>query len=180
MTTGYGATSMSAIAARLGGSKTTLWTYFPSKQELFAAVADDLVSRYGKALEVQLDPRGQLATELGRFARALLLTLHTPAVIDMYRMVIGEAGRFPELGAMLYERGAARGKGRLAEYFETCMSMGKLRRGYEWRAADHFTSMLQMGSVQRRLLGLTDRPADGDLDREADDAVGTFLHGWAA
>jgi AcrR family transcriptional regulator len=179
MTRGYGATSMSAIAAKLGGSKTTLWSYFPSKPELFAAVADDLVSRYGKALEVRLDPHADIAAELSRFARALLHTLHTPAIIDMHRLVIGEAGRFPELGAMLYERGAARGKGRLAAFFETCMDMGKLRRGDGARAADHLASMVQMGSVQRRLLGLADRPAEDDLDREADDAVATFLYGWA-
>lgn len=35
---GYGATSMSTIAARLGGSKATLYKYFPSKELLFEAV----------------------------------------------------------------------------------------------------------------------------------------------
>src|SRR3546814_15841215 len=34
---GFGGTSMSAIAARMGGSKATLWAYFPSKKDLFAA-----------------------------------------------------------------------------------------------------------------------------------------------
>src|SRR4026208_346391 len=35
---GYAATTMSSIAAELGGSKGTLWSYFPGKEELFAAV----------------------------------------------------------------------------------------------------------------------------------------------
>ena len=43
---GYKPVSMSAIAARLGGSKTTLWSYFPSKPVLFMAVAEDLVDAY--------------------------------------------------------------------------------------------------------------------------------------
>ena len=34
---GYSGASMSAISAELGGSKGTLWSYFPSKEELFAA-----------------------------------------------------------------------------------------------------------------------------------------------
>jgi AcrR family transcriptional regulator len=38
---GYAAASMSAIAARLGGSKGTLYNYFASKEELFKAVIQD-------------------------------------------------------------------------------------------------------------------------------------------
>ena len=38
---GYAATSMSSIAARLGGSKGTLYNYFRSKAELFVAVIQE-------------------------------------------------------------------------------------------------------------------------------------------
>ena len=38
---GYAATSMSEIAARLGGSKGTLYNYFRSKEELFSAFIVD-------------------------------------------------------------------------------------------------------------------------------------------
>ena len=39
---GFQAASMSAIAARLGGSKGTLYNYFESKEELYAAVIERL------------------------------------------------------------------------------------------------------------------------------------------
>src|SRR6204780_5843981 len=39
---GYSAASMSQIAARLGGSKGTLYNYFKSKEELFEAQVRDL------------------------------------------------------------------------------------------------------------------------------------------
>ena len=42
---GYGASSMSSIAARLGGSKATLYKYFPSKQHLFEAVMENRCAR---------------------------------------------------------------------------------------------------------------------------------------
>jgi TetR/AcrR family transcriptional regulator, mexJK operon transcriptional repressor len=180
LTCGYGATSMSAISAKVGGSKTTLWTYFPSKQELFAAVCDDLVERYGRALEVRLDPAADCAGELKRFALALLETLHTPAIIDMHRLVIGEAGRFPELGAMMYERGPARGKAMLAAFFQACMDRGNLKRRDGMIAAHQFAAMLQAGSVQRHMLGQLERPSDAELQSEAEEAVETFLNGWAA
>ena len=41
---GYAGTTMSSIASKVGGSKTTLWSYFPSKEELFEAVVDDIVA----------------------------------------------------------------------------------------------------------------------------------------
>src|SRR3546814_2195616 len=51
---GYAGTTMSSIASAVGGSKTTLWTYFPSKEALFEAVVDDIVDYYGAALQVEL------------------------------------------------------------------------------------------------------------------------------
>src|SRR3546814_7802383 len=51
---GYAGTTMSSIASKVGGSKTTLWTYFPSKEDLFAAVVDDIVAQYGDALAIDL------------------------------------------------------------------------------------------------------------------------------
>src|ERR1700746_2932734 len=44
---GYAAASMSTIAARLGGSKGTLYNYFKSKEELFEAYIRDSCARIG-------------------------------------------------------------------------------------------------------------------------------------
>ena len=42
---GYAAASMAEIAAKIGGSKATLYSYFPSKKDLFAAVIEEEVRR---------------------------------------------------------------------------------------------------------------------------------------
>src|ERR1700728_4072656 len=47
---GFAATSMSEIAARLGGSKGTLYNYFRSKEELFAAIMIDTCEGPANAL----------------------------------------------------------------------------------------------------------------------------------
>ena len=169
---------MSAISARVGGSKTTLWTYFPSKQELFAAVLDDLVERYGRALDVPLQPEEDLADELRRFARALLETLHSEPIVDMHRLAIGESGRFPELGRMMFERGQARGKARLAGFFVDAMRLGKLRTGDPTLAASQLASLLQTDSAQLRLLGVCDAPGEADMEAEIERALDTFLRAW--
>ena len=55
---GYSGGAMSAIAASVGGAKTTLWRHFPSKPELLVAVIDDLVKRSGRALHMPVLSRG--------------------------------------------------------------------------------------------------------------------------
>ena len=53
---GYAGTTMSRIAAALGGSKGTLWSHFPSKDALFAAVLDRVARAYRARLSQILDP----------------------------------------------------------------------------------------------------------------------------
>src|SRR3546814_18820177 len=83
----FGATTMSSIAALVGGSKTTLWTYFPSKEELFAAVVDDIVAVHAKALSTPLPIDQPIAEVLERFAISLLASILSPKVIGLHRSV---------------------------------------------------------------------------------------------
>ena len=99
MEKGYAATTMSGIAAALGGSKGTLWSYFPSKEELFAAVLDDATTAYRSRLAEILDPDGDLAGTLRTLGVNLLTKITSPESVALYRLVASEAGRFPEMGA---------------------------------------------------------------------------------
>ncbi len=176
---GYAGTTMSSIAAIVGGSKTTLWAHFPSKQALFAAVVDDIVERYGTALSIDLPPAAPVDETLARFASAMLATILSPPIIDLHRMVTGEAGRFPELAAMFWERGPARGKARLAAYLGAAMTNGRLRIGEPMQAARQFAALCQSGSFQLVVLGLGERPDAKVIARDAADAVDTFMRAWA-
>ncbi|WP_275887919.1 TetR/AcrR family transcriptional regulator [Sphingomonas ginsengisoli (ex An et al. 2013)] len=175
---GYGATSMSRIAEIAGGSKTTLWTYFPSKEALFAAVCDDLVERYGRALTTPIDPSAPIAEQLRLFGSALLDTVLSPPMIDLQRLVIGEAARFPEMARLFFERGPARGKARLASLVRAAMDRGDLRAADPALAASQFVGLLQARSWHWLLLGLVeDYPAEQRM-AEIEMAVASFLTGW--
>lgn len=175
---GYGGTAMSAISAAVGGSKTTLWALFPGKQDLFAAVCDDLVERYGRAIDWPLDPDAPIASSLRRFGGALLATLHSEPVIDLHRLVIGEAGRFPELARLFYERAPARGKARLAKLIDDAMTKGELRPGDAALAARQFVGLCQAGSHQMHLLGLIPAPGPDALERELEAVLDSFMRAW--
>ena len=177
---GYAGTAMSSVAAELGGSKTTLWSYFPSKQDLFTAVIDDLVERYGEALQTALTPGADMAVTLRRFAIALMHTVLSPPIVAMHRLVMGEAGRFPELGQLLHARGPGRGKARLAEFFESQIGLGRMRRTNTMQAAEQFSSLCQSGCVQRHMLGDQHVPNAKEIAADVDAALDTFLRAYAA
>ena len=175
---GYGDTTMSSIAAAVGGSKTTLWTYFPSKQDIFAAVVDDLVENYGTALDVPLDPEMPLADALRRFGNAMMGIVMSPPIVALQRLVIGEAGRFPELGRLLYERGPKRGKDKLAGHLAFVMANNRMRKGDPERAARQFTYLCQSGCHQPHMLGLTPAPDAAAIANDVEAAIDTFIRAW--
>lgn len=176
---GYGNTSMSAIAAKLGGSKTTLWSYFPGKRALYDAVVDDMVERYGEALRLPLPPDADPREVLRAFALSLITTVTRPQIVAMHRMVTGEAGRFPELGTAMVERGMKRGQARLAEWIAGQMERGTLRRADALLAAVQFGGLCQCGSFQPYLLGARPRPDPAEIAAEAELAADTFLRAYA-
>ena len=177
---GYGHTSMSSIAAALGGSKTTLWSYFRNKQELFAAVIDDLVERYGEALRMPLPEDSDPAETLQKLGESIMHTLSRPQIIGLHRLVVGEAGRFAELGQLLFERGMSRGQTRTAEWMRGQMERGTLRAADPLVAARHFVSLCQSGSFQQWLMGALPRLEADALKAEVREAVQVFMRAYRA
>ncbi len=178
-THGYAGTTMSSIAATVGGSKTTLWSYYPSKHDLFAAVVDDLVENYGAALQVPMDLDAPVEAGLRHFGHAMMQIVTSPPVIALHRLVTGEAGRFPELGALFYERGPRRGKEKLASFLADAMQKGRIRPGDPKAAARQFAAMCQSGCNQKMMLSIIDAPSEDQVSRDIEAAITTFLHGWS-
>lgn len=170
---------MSAIAAALGGSKTTLWSYFPSKQDLFAAVLDDMVERYGEALRIPLPPDGDPADTLRTLAASMMKTLMRPQIIAFHRIITGEAGRFPEIGTLLFERGPAKGHARVSAWLSGQMDKGILRKADPLVAAKQFLALCQAGQFQMKLIGAIDKVDQAEVVTEIDQAVDTFLRAYA-
>lgn len=176
---GYGETSMSSIAAKVGGSKTTLWTYFPSKEELFAAVVDDIVRQFSHALTVELPEDAPVEDALRRFATAMMATILSPPVIALHRVVTGEVHRFPELGATFYQRGPKKGKERLGGYIAAAMADGRLRPGDPMVAARQFSSLCQSGCFHEILLSIEGFTGADRIAGDIEAAIDTFLRAWA-
>lgn len=177
---GYAGTTMSSIAAKVGGSKTTLWTYFPSKEELFEAVVDDIVEHYAAMLTVELPLDRPVPEVLRGFGAMLVAKLTSTPLLSLYRLVVGEAERFPHLAETFYARGPRPGKARAALWVGEKMARGEIRAGDPMQAVNQFAGLCQSGLYQFAILGL---PEARHLDRLAEDvdaAVDTFCRAWLA
>lgn len=177
-TQGYGGTSMSSIAARVGGSKTTLWSHFPSKEALFTAVVDDLVVRYGQALDLPFENDLGVPDTLRVFGAGMMGIVMSPPVLALHRLVIGEASRFPELGALFHQRGPERGRVKLSQWLSRAMADGEVRQGDPRRAAGQFSHMCQSGVYQACLYGLKPTATADEIAGDIEAAVDSFVRAW--
>jgi TetR/AcrR family transcriptional repressor of mexJK operon len=176
---GYAATSMSAIAVRVGGSKATLYSYFPSKEALFIAVIESacdevLSSVYGDTPE-SMDLRETLSLVGGRFLSFGL----SDEAIAIYRLASSESVRFPVIGQTLNESGFARGVERLAKYFERMMAAGLLRKSDPIIAAEQFFDLCGAGILHRRLWNVSLKPSEAEIAAQVERATETFVRAFA-
>jgi AcrR family transcriptional regulator len=175
---GYGATSMSTIAAQLGGSKGTLYNYFRSKDELFDAV----IRRSCDRLQAELAAvplSGDLRAWLIALAEGLLNHILSPQALAIQRMVIGEGERFPELARLFYEAGPRRGIAQAAELLQSRMDQGALRRADPVVAAHQFKDLALSGVHNLRLWNVIGDPTPAEIRQRARIAVDTFLRAYA-
>ena len=105
---GYGAASMSRIVKNAGVSKTTLYSRYPSKGELFLAIIEAQIERLSPStsIEPHTSPPDLVAGLKSYGNRTLEHNLRED-FMAVNRLIYSESHRFPELGA------AAAGKNRL-------------------------------------------------------------------
>lgn len=176
---GFASTSMDLVAATAGVSKATIYAHFQSKDELFGAIiqrrCDDQAEGLGAlSVDESLDARAAL-TEIGRTLLALLVE---PRVLGIYRMVVSETPRNPDLARIYFDAGPLRGKERLVAILEALTRRGQLSCPDPWQAVDQFIGMLRGEVFSRALLGLP--PSERtDAEHTVASAVEVMLKAYA-
>jgi TetR/AcrR family transcriptional regulator, mexJK operon transcriptional repressor len=176
---GYLGTSMDEIAALAAVSKQTVYKHFADKERLFSEIVVATVNEAGEPTHQEvLDLRdsGEVEADLRDLARRLLARVMQPRLLQLRRVVIGEAGRFPELGRTFYELGPGRTMAALADAFQSLAEHGQLELDDPALAAAHFNWLIMSIPLNHAMLfGQDEPPAPADLDRYADTGVRVFL-----
>lgn len=174
---GYAATSMSGLLKTIGGSKATLWGYFRSKEELFAAVIEDVTMAYRAEIESELTPAGDLEPTLRSFCQRFMQTTSSPEALATWRLVVAESGRFPEVGQIFYDRAVQHIRRALRKFLEHHIAEGNLRPADPQNMADMLASLCA-GQQTHILWGIS--PPDGDeFQHRASEYVTYFLRCFA-
>lgn len=174
---GYSATSMSAISAELGGSKGTLWNYFPSKEELFAAVLDHATVAYRQQLSDLLAPSVDLWATIVTFCRSFITKITSPDSVGLHRLIASEAARFPEVGEIFFRRAPEPTQRMLADFFAGQMAVGHMREADPLIAARALACLCMGGLHQRVIWGIAE-PTPEAVETEAYNAADVFAHAF--
>jgi AcrR family transcriptional regulator len=164
---GYSETSIDRILDQSGGSKATLYSYFPTKDDLFRAVTDAVVEN---DRQPELDAHDDMFVTLKAFAEQRLNVIFSPSHRALLRVVIAERQKFPDLARTYHETGPRRSRELLAAYLTDLDAEGKLAIDDPSTAAGFFIGMLSHEWYSRSLL-LDEVPPTPEVARQRAELV---------
>jgi TetR/AcrR family transcriptional regulator, mexJK operon transcriptional repressor len=176
---GYQGTSTDDIARLAAVSKRTVYNNFGDKQRLFTEIilgitvtAEQLADKFASELRNAED----VPAALHDVARRLLDAVTRPLVLQLRRLLIAEARRFPDLARQYYRGAPGRTLGGLAAGLGALAERGALVVPDPQRAAEHFAFLVLGATLDRAMFeGEQSVPSDAELQRTADDAARAFL-----
>jgi len=177
---GYGGASIDDVIERVGGSRRAIYSLFGSKRELFAAMVSELSSQAVDAVDLPEAAGQSVEAVLMEFGRRYLQLLTDPTTVSLYRAIVAEGTRFPELAATFFERGPGRLAGHIADILTEYVRQGVLDLADCRLAAEHFDGMIRDDLHFRVVLGLRPPPDAAEIERSVETAVRLFLDGCRA
>jgi AcrR family transcriptional regulator len=170
------ATTMSDIIVDIGGSKATLYKYFPSKQALLQAVMENIAAR-ADAISRLIESAEPIEARVHAFTRAYLEYLVDPKVINLRRFLATET--HSGLARKGYKQIVGPVWTRIARGLGKDMKRGLLRRDDPWLAAMQLQSLVDGYIPVLIALGVMKRPTKPALRKVAAGAADIFLRGYS-
>ena len=175
MAHGYEGASTEEIVRQAGISKGTLYSYFPSKKELFEVIIREECQHQSQQVIQKIDlsrPIRQVLTELATGYLGLLLS---PFPQDLFRLAVAEAKRFPRLARAFYDSGPGQGIERLTSFMETFANRGEIATDDPRMAACHFEQLCKADLFNKALFGVQSDFSEAEVRKVVDHAVEAFM-----
>jgi AcrR family transcriptional regulator len=125
---GFAAARMEEIAARAGVSKGTIYLYFDSKDAVFRALAHEMLgTQLTRFADLARGSAGPVAPLIADILRMMGEFIATSDRVVLPKIVIAEAGNFPDLARIYREEVAERGLALFAGLLQKGMASGEFR-----------------------------------------------------
>lgn len=176
---GYDAVSLDEIIERVGGSKTTLYSYYGSKEGLFAAMIQK-TCRDKLAPLLSMDVTDLAPREgLNAIGKQFLTIVTDPKGRAVFRAMISEAQRFPELASTFFAAGPEVTIGVLRRAIEHWQKKGLLRSANPEILAVQFLGIIMGNFHLKSLLGLCGALTKKQIKAWVSRGAEVFLEGAA-
>lgn len=178
LASGFDGASMGEIARAAGVSKGTLYFYFASKEDLFAALVSEVCRQTAEqsfALDVESDVREALTRTGYLYVQAMIRPEHIATV----RMVIGIAEKLPAIGRTYLAAGPDAGVEQLCGWLRAKCARGELVIDDLELAAWQFLVGCYSLIVMPMLFGGPREADAATVDRVVRHAVDSFLRAFA-
>lgn len=175
---GYDRTSLARVAERAGVSRATLFKQFPTKATLFEATVLAVGQAPGRVVTVPIpgDLHGGLLALGWEYAE--LLT--HPRTVDLIRLLIAEAPRFPELGERTFDFGTLPALDALGRYLRAEQDAGSVEVDSPEIAAAQFLGMIATAIFWPRLVHANWSIDEDETRRAVEEAVRTIVARYSA
>ncbi len=171
---GFERATMAEICQRVGGSKATIYNYFPSKEKLFFEIMFQSSEAEFHAIHRVLDPTTEDISEaLRNFGRGFLTLIYSPEIQAARRLMSSSFGT--ELGKLCYERGPQRSLRETSEFLLAAMEKGKLRRSDPAIATLHLRVLLEAELIDSFFFQIPCDTSPEKIREIVDRAVAVFM-----
>ena len=168
---------MSEIVRRAGGSLATLYNQFGDKQGIFLAMLDARVQFLADAMLVELQNHASLEDDLLRMGQQYGEQLVLPESLEIYRLVVGVAKKFPEVAHSFSQKGPNRARRVLADYFRERAADGEIVELDYDASAGLFLDMVRAGIQNKALIDPCHTITKEEVRKSVALATQIFLNG---
>jgi len=179
---GFSAATTDTIQRKAGVSKATMYACFPSKEAIFTAVIERECMAMAESFKTMQPIKGRVATTLTELGMTYLRLVLSPSAMALFRVIVAEAPRFPNMGRLFYLAGPKVVNEKITAYLTEAAKTGEINIQSigAAAAASLFTSMLRGEAHLEYLTHPAANPSDAQMDLWVQNAVTTFLGAYGA
>jgi AcrR family transcriptional regulator len=174
---GYANATIELVVARAGASKSTIYSFFGDKEGLFSALIEERAERILAGLaDLEIGGR-DVRSGLTHIARQYMDVVMSPDAIGLYRLIVAEGARFPDLVNSFYRIGQDRVTACVAKALRVWAERDRISVKDPERIATQFLDTVRGELHLRVMAGLSPADLPKAVKTNIDEAVGTF---WRA